>query len=80
MAGSPATENYNEAGDSCNSRKTRLLVSGETPTGSSAPTEKRGQLNPAHSRWLQGLPSDWDDCGVTVTLSARRKRKPLSKL
>jgi hypothetical protein len=72
MAGSPATETYNEAGDSCNSRKTRLLVSGETPTGSPAPTEKRGQLNPAHSRWLMGLPAAWDDCAPTATRSARR--------
>jgi len=74
MAGSPATENYNEAGDSCNSRKTRLLVSGEDPTGSNAQTEKRGQLNPAHSRWLMGLPPEWDVCAPTVTPSARRKR------
>jgi hypothetical protein len=72
MAGSPATETYNEAGDSCNSRKTRLLVSGETPTGSPAPTEKRGQLSPAHSRWLMGLPAAWDDCAPTAIRSARR--------
>lgn len=31
MAGSPATETYNEAGDTCNSRKTRLLVAWSTP-------------------------------------------------
>jgi hypothetical protein len=72
MAGSPATENYNEAGDSCNSRKTRLLVSGEDPTGSDAPTAKRGQLNPAFSRWLMGLPLEWDVCAPTVTRSSRR--------
>ena len=28
MAGSPKTETYNEAGDTCNGRKTRLLLSG----------------------------------------------------
>lgn len=28
MAGSPATDSYNEAGDTCNSRKTRLLCEG----------------------------------------------------
>jgi hypothetical protein len=60
MAASPATDAHNEAGNSCNYRKTRLLVSGETPTGSSAQTEKRAQLNPDFSRWLMGLPPEWD--------------------
>lgn len=55
-----------------------LTVSGETPNGSGAATASTGQLNPAHSRWLQGLPTAWDDCGVTVTRSVRRKQKPSS--
>lgn len=52
-----------------------LTASGETPSGSTAETENIGQLNPAHSRWLQGLPREWDDCAVMAMLSARRSRK-----
>jgi hypothetical protein len=70
-----STETNREAGDSCNLRKTRLLVSGPTPTGSTAATEKPGQLNPAHSRWLMGLPRAWDVCAPTATRSTRNARR-----
>ena len=57
----------------------RLTASGETLIGSDAAMESSGQLNPAHPRWLMGLPPVWDDCAVTAMQSLPRSRKHSSK-
>ncbi len=39
----------------------RLTVFGEMRTGSFVEMANGVQLNPAHSRWLMGLPHAWDE-------------------
>jgi len=67
-------EKANENGSSLGVSLTSLslqaqLASGTAPTGSTAPTESIGQLNPELPRWLQGYPAEWGSYADTATRS-----------
>jgi hypothetical protein len=73
-----AAELYGSKGQPL-ARQSLYADSGQEPTGFIAETANGGQLSPAHSRWLMGLPPAWDDCAATVTRSSPRSRKHSSK-
>jgi hypothetical protein len=76
-----ATPNATDCESAGGPQQTSLTnqVTGRYATGSTAETASAGQLNPAHSRWLMGLPPEWDDCAPTATRSSRRSPRPSSK-
>ena len=51
------------------------IANGMISTGSPAPTEKRGQLNPEFSLWLMGYPPEWASCAPQATPSSRKSRR-----
>ena len=74
--GSPRWDRKSQQGWSFNlNDEARLTVPGPTPNGSTAETAKRGQLNPAFSRWLMGLPPEWDVAAILAYRQRKARRK-----
>jgi len=59
-------------------RQAQLAASGPTATGGTAKTASTGQLDPAYSRWLMGVPPEWDGFVCTATRSVSRRRRSSS--
>lgn len=59
-------------------RQAAQMDFGATQIGFHSVTGKSARLNPALSRWLQGLPQLWDDCAPTAIPSVARSRKSSS--
>lgn len=53
----------------------RLTVTGRMLTGLKTVPASGALLNPALSRWLQGLPTEWDDCAPMETPSMLKRQR-----
>jgi hypothetical protein len=67
-----ANANGSSLGVSLTSLSMQAQTTGSPATGSHAPTESRGQLNPEHTRWLMGFPAGWGSYADTETRFRRK--------
>jgi hypothetical protein len=56
-------------------RQAQLADFGRTATGGPGAAGSGGQLDPAYSRWLMGVPPAWDGFACTAMQSVSRQRK-----
>ena len=60
-------------------RQAQLADGGGTATGGQGATASTGQLDPAYSRWLMGVPPEWDGFVCTATASLSQQRRSSSR-
>lgn len=70
-----ATVRDNKDGPFCPNVPTNALLGRQVWSGSSAPTENKGSLNPEFSFWLMGIPIDACSCISRGIPSSRRSRR-----
>ena len=89
MAGTPSQKGYNAAGNNDSSRVTQEVCQWPAPSTDSGPgptgflrgrsgwatVPASGQLHPAFSLWLQGLPTVFWDCAVRAMRSMPSRRR-----
>jgi hypothetical protein len=72
----PTTRDHKDGASTLENTPINALLGRQVQlSGSIAPTEKRGQLNPAFSLWLMGYPAAWANCAPQATRSSRKSRR-----